>query len=69
MGAVAQRNLRALLAATRWRETLVVTRTIVSQSLEIKEAWQERLKAPVFQKINMGKLGQDKDQSDLTDSI
>jgi len=46
--------LRALLAAKKWRETLVVTRTIVSQSLEIKEAWQERLKAPVFQKINMG---------------
>jgi len=53
MNAAAQQNLRKLLLRKKWRETFL-SRSIVSQNLEIKEAWQERLKAPVFHKIKMG---------------
>ena len=55
MNNAAQQNIRRILLRKKWRNNLL-SRGVVKDSFQLREAWQERLQAPVFAKIKMGKF-------------
>ena len=53
-----QRTLLRQLLCPKWRENHHLPRHIVTEAFYGNAAWRERLAAPVFKKIKMGKLVQ-----------
>ena len=53
MNNAVQLNIRRIFLRKKWRDNLL-SRGVVNDSFQLREAWQERLQAPVFSKIKMG---------------